>query len=180
MEYFLPSVQSVRRVWLFVTPWTSGFPVHHQLLELAQTHVHWVGDAIQPSHISEQRMSQASVIVAAREGELVSPKETQEGKNTCHLVVIKQQPLPTHSESWGNSGCENTGSQPQIAEMHIKGMISANPDPCIFPHLESAWDVWSSLIYNNLVTFKLPALCCQTSIQSVLPPSASSEQFFLG
>ena len=27
-----------------------GFPVHHQLLELAQTHVHWVGDAIQPSH----------------------------------------------------------------------------------------------------------------------------------
>ena len=29
---------------------TSGFPVHHQLLELAQTQVHWVGDAIQPSH----------------------------------------------------------------------------------------------------------------------------------
>ena len=24
--------------------------VHHQLLELAQTHVHWVGDAIQPLH----------------------------------------------------------------------------------------------------------------------------------
>ena len=29
---------------------TPGFSVHHQLLELAQTHVHWVGDAIQPSH----------------------------------------------------------------------------------------------------------------------------------
>ena len=28
---------------------TPGFPVHHQLLELAQTHVHRVGDAIQPS-----------------------------------------------------------------------------------------------------------------------------------
>ena len=27
-----------------------GFPVLHQLPELAQTHVHWVGDAIQPSH----------------------------------------------------------------------------------------------------------------------------------
>ena len=27
-----------------------GFPVLHQLLELAQTHVHRVGDAIQPSH----------------------------------------------------------------------------------------------------------------------------------
>ena len=29
---------------------TPGFPVHHQLPELTQTHVHWVGDAIQPFH----------------------------------------------------------------------------------------------------------------------------------
>ena len=29
---------------------TPGLPVHHQLLESTQTHVHWVGDAIQPSH----------------------------------------------------------------------------------------------------------------------------------
>ena len=29
---------------------TPGFPVHHQLPELAQTYVHWVSDAIQPSH----------------------------------------------------------------------------------------------------------------------------------
>ena len=29
---------------------TAGFPVQHQLLELVQTHIHWVGDAIQPSH----------------------------------------------------------------------------------------------------------------------------------
>ena len=29
---------------------TPGFPVHHQLLELTQTHVHWVSDTIQPSY----------------------------------------------------------------------------------------------------------------------------------
>ena len=29
---------------------TLGFPVHHQLPELVQTHVHWVSDGIQPSH----------------------------------------------------------------------------------------------------------------------------------
>ena len=29
---------------------TPDFPVHHQLLELTQTYVHWVNDAIQPSH----------------------------------------------------------------------------------------------------------------------------------
>ena len=30
---------------------TSGFPVHHQLLDLGQTHVHRVSDALQPSHL---------------------------------------------------------------------------------------------------------------------------------
>ena len=29
---------------------TSGLLVHHHLLEFTQTHVHRVGDAIQPSH----------------------------------------------------------------------------------------------------------------------------------
>ena len=29
---------------------TPGLNVHHQLLEFAQTHVHWISDAIQPSH----------------------------------------------------------------------------------------------------------------------------------
>ena len=47
------SVQLLSCVWLFVTPMDCsmpGFPFHHQLPELTQTHVHWVGDAIQPSH----------------------------------------------------------------------------------------------------------------------------------
>ena len=39
---------------LCVTPWTAcstpGFSVLYYLPEFAQTHVHWVGDAIQPSH----------------------------------------------------------------------------------------------------------------------------------
>ena len=29
---------------------TPGLPVHHQLLEFTQIHIHWVGDAIQASH----------------------------------------------------------------------------------------------------------------------------------
>ena len=29
---------------------TAALPVHHQLLEFTETHVHRVGDAIQPSH----------------------------------------------------------------------------------------------------------------------------------
>ena len=45
--------QPLSRVQLFATPLdcsTAGFPVFHHLLELTQTYVHRVGDAIQPSH----------------------------------------------------------------------------------------------------------------------------------
>ena len=50
---FHVTVQSLSHVQLFVTPVdcsTPGLPVRHQLPEFSQTHVHWVGDAIQPSH----------------------------------------------------------------------------------------------------------------------------------
>ena len=46
------SVQSLSHVRLCdpMNRSTPGLPVHHQLLESTQTHVHWVGDAIQSSH----------------------------------------------------------------------------------------------------------------------------------
>ena len=48
----ITSVQSLSHVQLFMTMnrSTPGLPVHHQLLELTQTHIHRVIDAIQPSH----------------------------------------------------------------------------------------------------------------------------------
>ena len=53
MQSMVRLVQSLSRVWLFAAPmdWsTPGLPVHHQLPVFTQTRVHWVGDAIQPSH----------------------------------------------------------------------------------------------------------------------------------
>ena len=52
LRWSISSIQSLSRVRLFATPCTTappGLPVHHQLLEFTQTHVNWVGDAIQPS-----------------------------------------------------------------------------------------------------------------------------------
>ena len=57
---------------------TPGFSVLHQLLELAQTHVHWVSDAIQPTH---RLSSKASILLLVssffalftEEGFLISP-----------------------------------------------------------------------------------------------------------
>ena len=53
MHIQFSSVQLLSHVRLFATPMDcsmTGFPVHHQLPELAQTHVRQVSDAIQPSH----------------------------------------------------------------------------------------------------------------------------------
>ena len=48
------AVQPLSHLQLFATPWTTACQAYilHHLPELAQTHVHWVGDAIQPSHLS--------------------------------------------------------------------------------------------------------------------------------
>ena len=67
-------------------------------------------------------MSQSSAIVATTGDEQVSPEGTQEGKNTCHLAAVRPQPL--HMVRPENSGHEYRGNWPQIAEVHIKGMIS--------------------------------------------------------
>ena len=46
------SVQSLSHVWLFVTPWTAARQASLSITNSQSllTHVHWVGDAIQPSH----------------------------------------------------------------------------------------------------------------------------------
>ena len=38
-------------VLLFVTSWTAARPILHYFPQFAQIHVHWIGDAIQPSHL---------------------------------------------------------------------------------------------------------------------------------
>ena len=43
-------LQSQVQLWDPMDCSMPGFPVHHHLLEFAQIHVHWVGDATKPSH----------------------------------------------------------------------------------------------------------------------------------
>ena len=53
LECSIVVVQLLKCVQLFCDPMDCsmpGFPVLHHLPKLAQTHVQWVGDAIQPSH----------------------------------------------------------------------------------------------------------------------------------
>ena len=45
---------------------TSGLPVHHQLPELTQSHVHWVSDATQLSHLCHPLLLPPSVFPSIR------------------------------------------------------------------------------------------------------------------
>ena len=45
---------------------TPGLPVHHQLPEFTQTHDHWVGDTIQPSHPLSLPSSPPSIFPSIR------------------------------------------------------------------------------------------------------------------
>ena len=44
-------VQLLSRVWLFVTPWTPGFPALHCFPEFAQTHIYWVWVGSTSNHL---------------------------------------------------------------------------------------------------------------------------------
>ena len=64
------SVKPLGRLWL-CNPMdcsTPGFPVHHQLPELAQTHIHWVGDAIQPTGYSLRPLPSSDPCIGAPAG----------------------------------------------------------------------------------------------------------------
>ena len=51
-DIFNVVVQSLCPVWLYTTPWTAASPasLSFTISWIAQTHVHWVRDATQPSH----------------------------------------------------------------------------------------------------------------------------------
>ena len=72
-------------------------------------------------------MSQSSASSATSKGELVRPERIQDGrKQYLYREAIRLQPLLTVSPE--ETGCENIGYWPQIAEVPIKGMISVSPD----------------------------------------------------
>ena len=89
---------------------TPGLPVHHQLLEITQTHVYRVGDAIQPSHplsLSLKAVKISSNINTPTQINLrnSSFSITKEGEISEYLTwvywgnIIKQNLLPTQKIS---------------------------------------------------------------------------------
>ena len=135
-------------------------------------------------------MSQTSAIIVLQR----EPEESQGGKEYQPSSSHQMAATP-YSESWENSGCKNTRYWPQIAEVHVKGMISVCPDPCIFPCLvaivqqlswsDSSWP--HGLQHARLPCTSLPLRVCSNScllrrwclptISSSVVPSSCLQSF---
>ena len=100
---------------------TPGLPVHHQFPEFTQTHVHQVGDAIQPSHLlsspsppgpnPSQRQGLFQWVNSSHEGKKESikqgrkracwPPKTQADKPSSWALT---PPAPNHLPAWVGRG----------------------------------------------------------------------------
>ena len=78
-----------------------GFPAHHQLPELAQTHVHGVSDAIQPSHPLSSPSSRAPNPVPASKSFPMSHLFAWGGQSTGVSALTSF--LPKKSQGWSPS-----------------------------------------------------------------------------
>ena len=91
-EVYWVSLQSVQSRPTLCDPMdcsTPGLPVHHQLLWFTQTHVHWVGDAIQPSHPLSSP-SPPALSLSQHQGlfQWVSSHATTQFKTASHLELV--------------------------------------------------------------------------------------------
>ena len=77
---------------------TPGLPVHHQLPKSTQTHVHWVGDAIQPSH-PLLSPSPPSLNLSQHQGLFQWVSSSHEVAKILELQ-LQYQVLPMNTQDW--------------------------------------------------------------------------------
>ena len=75
---------------------TPGFPVHHQLLEVTQTHVNWVSDAIQSFHPLSSTSPSAFNLSCIR----VFPNSSSSSGGQSTGVSASASALPVNTQDW--------------------------------------------------------------------------------
>ena len=98
---FSSVAQSCLTLWDLMNHSTPGLPVHHQLLESTQTHVHWVSDAIQPSH-SLSSPSLPALNLSQHQGLQMSQLFVSGGQSIG--VSASTSVLPVSTQDWSPLG----------------------------------------------------------------------------
>jgi len=134
---------------------TPGFPVHHQLLELAQTHVHWVGDAIQPSHPLPSPLLPPSIFPSIR---VFSSESLFTSGGQSIGVSASASVLPMNIQNWSPLGWTGWIS------LQSKGLSRVFFNTRVQKHqfFGSQLSLWSQLWHPYMTTGKTIALTIQT------------------
>ena len=104
---------------------TPGLPVHHQLLEFTQIHVHWIGEAIQPSH-SLSSPSPPALSLSQHQGLKMSQLFTTGGQSIG--VPATTSVLPINIQDWSLLGWTGWIS------LYSKGLSKVFPNIAVQNH----------------------------------------------
>ena len=133
---------------------TPDFPVHHQLLELAQTHIHQVGVAIQPSHPLSSLLLLPSI---PESGSFPRSQFFAKGEQS---IGASASVLPMNIQDWfplGLTGC---------ISLQSKGLSRVSSNTTVWKHqfFNAQLSLWSNSHHTSMTTGKTIALTRQTFI----------------
>ena len=131
---------------------TPSFPVPHQLLDLAQTHVHQVGDAIQPSHPLTSP-SPPNFNLSLHQGLFQGVSSSQQVAKGLELQLQHQSFKWTFRtdflEDWlAGSPCSPRNSQESSPTPQFKSINSSALSFLYSPALTSIYDYWKSQSFD--------------------------------
>ena len=124
---------------------TPGLPVHHQHREPTQTHAHWVGDAIQPSHPLSSPSFSCPQSFPASWSFLTSRLFASDGQSIGASVLASFQRTPRTDLLYNGlvgSPCSPRGSQISSPTPQFKSINSLVLSLLYSPTLTSIHDYW--------------------------------------
>ena len=145
---------------------TLGLPVHHQLPEFTQTHLHWVSDAIQPSHPLSSPSPSCLQSFPVSGSFQMSQLFSWGGQTTG--VSASTSVLPMNIQDWSPLGrqvgspCSPGDSQESSPTPQFKSINSSALSFLYGPTLISTHDYWKNHSFDQT------DLCWQSNVSAFL------------
>ena len=140
---------------------TPGFPVHHQLPEFTQTHVHWVDDTIQPSHPLSSPFPSA-LNLSQHQGVPMSCFFASSGQS----IKASASVLPVNIQGWFPLGID------WFDLLAVQGLSTVFSSTTVWKH--STFDslvfsfLYSPVSHPYMTTVKTTALTIQSFVSKVI------------
>ena len=119
---------------------TPDLPVHHQLSEFTQTNVHWVGDAIQPSHPLSSLSSSCLQSFPASGSFQMSQFFTAGGQS----IRVSASVLPMNIQDWSPLGWTGWISFKSLLQHHSSKASILQCSAFFMVQLTSIHDCWKN------------------------------------